>query len=138
MLPSPHNEVILDLLFDLATWHAFGKLRLHTEDTLSFFDTTTAHLSHSVQIFQATTCSTYQTTELPQESASRARRYAALVAKDPQRATGRENATTSVPKIKKLNLCTYKYHALADYPDMIREYGTTDSYSTQTVYFIPS
>ena len=35
--------------------------------------------------------------------------------------------------LKNLNLSTYKYHALADYPDMIREYGTTDSYSTQTV-----
>ena len=84
-----------------------------------FFDNAIAHLRHSVHKFQATTYSTYQTTELPQESVTRARRHAALVAKDPQHTTGRENATTSMPRVKKLNLLTYKYHALADYPDTI-------------------
>ncbi|KAK0243613.1 hypothetical protein EDD85DRAFT_918032 [Armillaria nabsnona] len=29
------------------------------------------------------------------------------------------------------NLSTYKYHAMGDYPGMIRAFGTTDSYSTQ-------
>jgi len=28
---------------------------------------------------------------------------------------------------------TYKYHALGDYVDTIRRFGTTDSYSTQPV-----
>ena len=51
--------------------------------------------------------------------------------KNPQLATGRD--TSNMPKIKPLNLSTYKYHALADYPNMIRQYGTTDSYSTQLV-----
>jgi hypothetical protein len=36
-------------------------------------------------------------------------------------------------KIKKLNLSTYKFHALGDYANAIRQYGTTDSYSTQIV-----
>ena len=103
------------------------------DDILSFFNNTIAHLSHSIWKFQATTCFTYQTIELPQESASHAQRHAALVAKDPQHATGHRNATISTPKIKKLNLSTYKYHALGDCPDTIRWYGTTDSYSTQTV-----
>ena len=31
------------------------------------------------------------------------------------------------------NLATYKYHALADYINIIRKYGTTDSYSTELV-----
>ena len=31
------------------------------------------------------------------------------------------------------NLVMYKYHALADYVDIIRKYGTTDSYSTELV-----
>ncbi|KAK7441705.1 hypothetical protein VKT23_016370 [Stygiomarasmius scandens] len=36
-------------------------------------------------------------------------------------------------KVKKdFNLFTYKLHALADYADCIRKYGTTDNYSTQT------
>jgi hypothetical protein len=33
------------------------------------------------------------------------------------------------------NLETYKTHALGHYPSTIRRFGTTDSYSTQTVEF---
>ena len=36
-------------------------------------------------------------------------------------------------KQKKINLMTYKYHALGHYVDTIRCFGTTDSYSTQPV-----
>jgi hypothetical protein len=41
-------------------------------------------------------------------------------------------------KRKQLNISTYKFHALPDYVRTIRMFGTTDSYSTQTVcdYFI--
>ena len=38
---------------------------------------------------------------------------------------------TRRPKV--LNLNTYKLHSLGDYPDTIKQYGTTDSYSTQLV-----
>jgi hypothetical protein len=34
---------------------------------------------------------------------------------------------------KKFNMATYKFHALGDYVQTIRMFGTTDSYSTQTV-----
>jgi hypothetical protein len=34
---------------------------------------------------------------------------------------------------KTLNLNTYKFHALGDYTSTIRQYGTTDSYSTEAV-----
>jgi hypothetical protein len=34
---------------------------------------------------------------------------------------------------KTLNLNTYKHHALGDYTSVIRRYGTTDSYSTESV-----
>ena len=34
---------------------------------------------------------------------------------------------------KKFSLSTYKYHAMGDYPAMIHAFGTTDSYSTQSV-----
>ena len=37
------------------------------------------------------------------------------------------------PKTKIFNLSTYKWHALGDYVNTIRRYGTTDNYSTQTV-----
>jgi hypothetical protein len=36
---------------------------------------------------------------------------------------------------KKFNLNTYKIHSYGDYVKSIREYGTTDSYSTETVRF---
>ena len=38
------------------------------------------------------------------------------------------------PKKKLLNLETYKWHALPDYPQAIRRFGTTDNTTTQTVY----
>ena len=75
------------------------------------------------------TCKYYVTTELPQEYAVRGRRTAALAAQK-----GHPIATTvSKPKRKSLNLSTYKFHSLGDYPNTIRRYGTTDNYSTQIV-----
>ena len=129
ILPAPHNKIVLDLLFDLAAWHGYAKLRLHTEKTLAFFDKAIDSLRRSVGKFQETTCSTYQTTELPQESAARGRRQARFAAKEGTAAP----SISFGAKVKQLNLTTYKYHALADYPNTIRRYGTTDSYSTQTV-----
>jgi hypothetical protein len=42
--------------------------------------------------------------------------------------------TPAMPKLPKvLNLLTYKVHALGDYVQTIRMFGTTDSYSTQIV-----
>ena len=131
LLPRPHGPVIQDLLFELATWHAFAKLRLHTTDTLNFLDASTKSLSQSVRKFVDTT-KVYTTYELPRETAARGRRVAALAAKSgasvPQNPTKR--------KQKKLNLQTYKFHALGDYADTIRERGTTDNYSTQLVYTV--
>ena len=48
--------------------------------------------------------------------------------------TGRrkkEPRSGSTPK--KLNLDTYKFHALGDYVGMIKSFGTTDSFTTQVV-----
>ncbi|KAG6380707.1 hypothetical protein JVT61DRAFT_5085 [Boletus reticuloceps] len=127
LLPCEHNDIVLDLLFDLATWHAFAKLRLHTDQTLEFFDAATIYLGRSVRKFERTTCAYYHTTELPQEHAARGRRTAALAAKQ-----GHKISSASSAKVKRLNLSTYKFHALGHYPDTIRRYGTTDNYNTQT------
>jgi hypothetical protein len=126
---TTYDKIILDLLFDLATWHAYAKLRLHTEDTLAFFDSATVVLGETARKFSRTVCSHYHTTELPQEHAARGRREAALASKQPQAAQGRSAGV----KHKSLNLQTYKYHALGDYPNTIRRMGTTDNYSTQPV-----
>jgi hypothetical protein len=40
---------------------------------------------------------------------------------------------SAAPQPKTLNLNTYKIHALGNYVSTIREFGTTDSYSTEMV-----
>ena len=129
LLPGIHNDIVLDVLFDLATWHAYAKLHLHTDRTLEFFEMATAYLGKSVCKFQQTTCLFYHTTKLPQECASCGRKMAALAAKQGHAVI----STASGPKHKTLNLSTYKFHALGDYPLAIRHYGTTDNYTTQIV-----
>jgi hypothetical protein len=71
LLPEPHNTIILDLLFNLASWYAYAKLQMHTTDTLAFLDTATIILGQSVCKFYKTTCNHYYTTELPDEYAAR-------------------------------------------------------------------
>ena len=118
-------------------WHAYAKLRLHTDTTLNDFRALTSTLGRSVRVFIKEVCSQYDTTELPKEMAARGRREAALVAKKPAKRPvtgapeGSQGEKESIPK--KLNLSTYKYHALGDYPDQIASFGTTDNSSTQTV-----
>ena len=124
------------LLFDLATWHAFAKLRLHTDTTLNDFKTLTSRLGISVRTFIKDVCSQYDTTELPHEMAARGRREAALTKKLGK--SGRSKKRQKSLRLRKqLNLSTYKYHALGDYPDLIAWFGTTDNASTQTVIVFP-
>jgi len=46
--------------------------------------------------------------------------------------------TKSSQQPKDFNLNTYKLHSLGDYANTIRQYGTTDFYSTQLVHGVPS
>ena len=68
------------------------------------------------------------------------------IASDPPRACadsrkGKEKEIPSVdtsdpphgPQLKQYHLKTVKHHFLPDYPNIIREFGTTDSYSTEPV-----
>jgi len=125
LLPDEHNDILLDLLFTLATWHAYAKLRLHTDTTLGFFDTATLILGEQLHYFLKTTCEAFPTKETPSEVASRARCNAQKVNSSGSGSTGAQQ--------RGLNLSTYKLHALGHYPETIRHFGTTESYSTQTV-----
>jgi len=127
LLPLPFNDTILTLLFELATWHALAKLRLHTSTTLQFLETSTIRLGKIIRRFVSEVCDKFPTVELPQEETARRRRMASANPK------GKQKAEPSKRKSKTLNLTTYKLHALGDYHNTIRQYGTTDSYSTQTV-----
>jgi hypothetical protein len=123
--------IVLDLLFELAVWHGYAKLRLHTEVTLGLFETATKSLGVALRQFQGRTCTAFATVELPQEEAARGRRTAALAAKGKSRTlNGKAKARC---KAKMFNLSTYKLHALGDYPATISRYGPTDNYTTQVV-----
>lgn len=132
----------MTLLFRLAEWHALAKLRLHTDSTLTRMETATTILGQMLRQFRDRCCSEFVTVELPKEAAARARRQGRNESKNtnkPSSSTPLQMETTlgtpSNNKTKKLNLSTYKIHALGDYVQTIRLHGTTDSYSTQTVNF---
>lgn len=134
LLPQKHNDVVGDLLFELATWHGFAKLRIHTDKTLDRLTDATKALTRAMRIFLRETCREFHTVELPKEAEARGRRTAALSAK----ANGHtvKGKATVYRKPKKLNLATYKYHALADYAETIRRFGPTDNYNTQIVCLV--
>jgi len=119
------------MLFDLATWHAYPKLHVHTTDMLAFFEAATTTLRKSIQQFMKTTCEYYRTYELPQETTARGHQKAAISGR------GREvwGMVNLQQKECKLNLSTYKFHALGNYSNTIPEMGTMDNYTMQPVSF---
>lgn len=135
----------------MAHWHSLAKLRLHTDDTLDHLDKLTTALGEQLRTFQKKTCSAFQTTELPRETRARNRQQARRATQKGKRSTkssrshaNPEDEETPVPDIatsqsksgrksKVFNLHTYKNHSLGDYVEMIRKYGTTDSYNTELV-----
>lgn len=140
----------MTLLFRLAEWHGLAKLRMHTDSTLSHLDSATTTLGQELRRFSRVTCSSFRTVELPREAAARGRRQARQNAKqtgphpvssipeaDPANTappTLAEPSPAATGKKKKLfNIRTYKVHALGDYVATIQLFGTTDSYSSQTV-----
>lgn len=137
LLPPPHDELVQTLLFRLAEWHALAKLRLHTEDTLALLHQALQRLGAQMRRFQRVTCQAFSTKELPQETAGRQRRETAANLSGHRRKPAR-----SGPLSMTFNINTYKFHALGDYEKMIRQFGTTDSYTTEVVsvlsYFLSS
>jgi uncharacterized protein YdaU (DUF1376 family) len=150
----------MELLFLLAYWQGLAKLRLHTEITLNILDRITRALGMALRAFKKETCPKFDTKELPREAATRQRREAKSTAKQSssaKNAKGKEKEVKSTAgsktgkgkekeveptaksnfqssrQPKGFNLNTYKLHSLGDYANTIRQYGTTDSYSTQLV-----
>ena len=60
-----------NLLFLLATWHAYAKLRLHTESTLEKQEAIGTSLCQALRKFTNVTCPRYTTKELPREANAR-------------------------------------------------------------------
>jgi hypothetical protein len=116
------------LLYQTAEWHAFAKLRLHTESTLQHLEELTMDLRQAMQKFRDTTQSAFITFELPKEIGAQNRCQKSGKGK---KKAGASN--TSGQKLKILNLFTYKWHALGDYVHAICLFGRTDGFSTQLV-----
>jgi len=125
---------VLDILFELATWHALAKLQIHTDKTLDLLEAATETLTSAMRHFLRETCENFNTRELQKEVAACGQCKAALAAKGDSHAAKGKAATG--PKLKKLNLATYKYHALADYAETIRRFGPMDNYNTQIVGYV--
>lgn len=125
------------LLFRLAEWHAFAKLRIHTESTLTQMEKVTSIIGRQLRDFCNITCKDFNTTELPKEAQARARKETRRQTKRAPKPSSHALPTPRMGKrAKTLNLFIYKLHALGDYAEHIRRFGTTDSYSTQIVSII--
>lgn len=74
LLPSPHNERVMKLLYTFGRWHGFAKMRMHTEHTVNILDNLTTQLGDDVRAFVQKTCSKIETKELAREYQARKRR----------------------------------------------------------------
>lgn len=110
----------------MGEWHGFAKLRMHTESSLKHLEELTPVLGKAMRNFRDTSATAFTTFELPREQDARMRRKQSL------QSHGDGNEASS-RKIKKLNLHTYKWHALGDYVAAVRLFGGTDGFSTQLV-----
>ncbi|KAJ7222643.1 hypothetical protein GGX14DRAFT_352730 [Mycena pura] len=130
LLPEPYNTAVLDALFALGEWHALAKLKLHTDTTLGFLRTATKAIGTKLRRFQKVVCPNFDTKELPAEGAARQHRQ------NKKTATGKgqkgKGCQDPMPVTKEYNLETYKFHSLGDYHPSIIQFGTSDSYTTQT------
>lgn len=128
LFPEGHDELVQSLLYRFALWHALAKLRIHSDTTLSVLEETFKQLSRQLRKFRDVTCAAFTTLELPKEKAARDRKAARE-----RSCANNPDITSSGRKTKKFNLSTYKFHAMGDYLQSIRIFGTTDSFTSQIV-----
>jgi hypothetical protein len=108
---------------------------MHTDATLDILSCVTTSLGNSLRTFEEKTCAAFETRELERERAARQRRQEKSASSGTSESRRSTAPNSKARKQKEFNLRTYKLHALGDYVDTIRRFGTTDSYSTQSVSF---
>lgn len=102
--------------------------------TLALLQSETERLGTELRHFAEATCKAFDTEELKREVAARKRRHAKKSSMGKTRCeTDESEIPESGPKKKQYSLRTYKHHSLPDYVQNIREFGTTDSFSTEPV-----
>ena len=112
----------MKVLYRAAEWHAFAKMRMHTDSTLTHLEEITKELGKLMRKFEASMRTQYATVELPREVEARNRREKAAA-----------HPSSGGKQAKSFNLFTYKWHALADYVPTIQLFGGSDGFSTQIV-----
>ncbi|KAJ2932983.1 hypothetical protein H1R20_g4136, partial [Candolleomyces eurysporus] len=139
LLPHPHNQRILKLIFTLAHWHGLAKLRMQTDHTLHLLDNLTTDLGKRFRGFVTYTCDMVETKELAREHAARMRKELKQKKTILAKGTKRQkvgHVADGGRKAKKFSLKTYKFHALGHIVLNIKRFGTSDNYSTQLL--VPS
>ncbi|KAH6890808.1 hypothetical protein BKA70DRAFT_1441711 [Coprinopsis sp. MPI-PUGE-AT-0042] len=131
LLPSPHNEIVGDLLYALCEWHALAKLRMHHDLTLERLESATVELGSHFRRFQVETCAKVKTFELPSEAEARTRRAASRDAQQEGNKNVQQDSEASSRRPKAFSLSTPKYHALGHYAQQIRHFGTVDSFTSE-------
>ena len=74
MFSARYDDIIQDMLWELATFHALSYLRLHTVYTLLVFDAAVITMGLAIRTFLSKVCDKVDTPELPKETESRKRR----------------------------------------------------------------
>ena len=130
LLSPPHDNIVRELLFELATWHGLAKLRLHTDTTINSLEHSTQRLGQAIRKFESETCTQLEVRDLPAEDAARAHRKLLRLAAG---TTASEPTMQKAKKPQEFNMKTYKLHALGHYAKAIRLFGPSDGFLTQTV-----
>jgi hypothetical protein len=118
---------------------------MHTDHTLNILDDAMVRIGAELRTFNKKTCAVFDMRELKWETAARQRRQQKKAKQqniftDATSKAGAPNGSekSDKSKPKKLNLDTYKNHSLGDYADTIRQIGTSDSFSTESVGIAPT
>jgi hypothetical protein len=157
-----HTDITLEIL-EAVTADLGAKLQSFRDKTCPAFDTkeltrelnahlrkqkpkTSANHEPQMQDTSRSTMAEHQNTDVPlaQEPAGSSSQpsnsmrstipMASAVGPDAQSTMSSSSGPkASTRRSKSLNLNTYKHHALGDYASTIRKYGTTDSYSAESV-----
>lgn len=117
---------------------------MHTDATLTLLESQTEVLFDKLRHFSDKMCAAFDTQELKREAEARERRRAKAESagkgkpknkpKGKGLPSGSEAASEASGRRKKqYDITSVKHHFLPDYVREIREFGTTDSYSTEPV-----
>ena len=135
LLPAPHDGSVQKLLYLASYWHSLAKLRVHSETTLKVLDHATALFARALRRFKEVTCPCFNTVETDCEYQARRRTAEQRLSRQQTSAVHSTSPSHGDrgKRPKSFNLLTSKLHAVGDYIEMIKMFGTTDPYSTQIV-----